>query len=79
MLHLLHYIPERRSQYIDLIEDVIPLYAVKVSVKAPQEVKAVTLVPEQESLAYEQQGDRIEFVTPKLVGHQMVALDFGGA
>ena len=39
-MHLLHYIPERRSQDIDIIEDVIPLYDVKVSIKVPEIVAA---------------------------------------
>ena len=79
VVHLLHYIPERRSQSIDIIEDVIPLYNVEVSVKVPRKVRAVTRVPEQEALAYEQKGGRVEFVLPELVGHQMVALDFDHA
>jgi len=78
VVHLLHYIPERRSQYIDVIEDVIPLYEVKVSVKAPEKVRDIVCVPENDPLAYEQKGDRVEFVLPELVGHQMVALNFRG-
>lgn len=76
VLHLLHYIPERRSQDIDVIEDVIPLYQVRVSVKAPQPVKSALCVPEGEALPFEQKGGRVEFVLPKLHGHQMVALHF---
>jgi len=79
VVHLLHYIPERRSQDIDVIEDVIPLYDLNVSVRVPQKVKAVTCVPEQQALPFEWIGERIEFVLPKLVGHQMVALDFDRA
>jgi hypothetical protein len=79
VVHLLHYIPERRGRDFDVIEDVIPLYEVKVSVKVPQRVKAVTRVPEQETLTYDQKGDRVEFVLSELVGHQMIALEFGRA
>ena len=74
VVHLLHYIPERRSQEIDTIEDVIPLYNVKISIKTPK-VEAVKCVPEEELLKYEQRDGRIEFVLPQLVGHQMVALE----
>jgi len=76
VVHLLHYIPERRSQEIDTIEDVIPLYNVKISVKLPK-VKAVIRAPEREPLAYHQNDERIEFVLPQLVGHQMIALELG--
>lgn len=75
VLHLLHYIPERRSQDIDIIEDVIPLHDVKISVKATA-VKDVMLVPERIPLEFERDGNRIEFVVPILAGHQMVALEF---
>lgn len=76
VIHMLHYIPERRSQLIDVIEDVIPLYQVKVSVKVPQQVNTVNLVPEQETLTFKQNGGRVEFVLPKLNGHQMIELQF---
>ena len=74
IVHLLHYIPERRSQEIETIEDVIPLYNVKISIKLPK-VKDVMSVPEQESLPYEQKNGRVEFMVPQLVGHQMIALE----
>lgn len=74
VIHLLHYIPERRSQEIDTIEDVIPIYNVKISIKSP-EIKAVLCVPEQEPLTFTRRYGRVEFVVPRLVGHQMLALE----
>jgi hypothetical protein len=74
VIHLLHYIPERRSQEIDVIEDVIPLYHLEISVKLSK-VKAVMRVPEKEPLEYRLKDGRIEFVVPRLVGHQMIALE----
>ncbi len=76
VVHLLHYIPERRSQDIDIIEDVIPLYDLEISVRAPTEIKAVTCVPEGEALDFTQVDGRVTFVLPKLMGHQMVELTF---
>jgi hypothetical protein len=75
-VHLLHYIPERRSQTIDIIEDVIPLNDIKISIRVPGTVTGVACVPEATSLTYRQVGDRVEFTLPRLVGHQMVALSF---
>jgi len=74
VLHLLHYIPERRGTEFDIIEDVIPLNDVKVSVKAPRKVKAVTCVPDGDSLDFAEVGGRVEFVVPRLEGHQMIEL-----
>jgi hypothetical protein len=74
IVHLLHYIPERRSQEIDIIEDVIPLYNVKISIKLPN-VRAVMVVPQQKPLLCQQKDGRVEFVLPQLIGHQMIALE----
>jgi hypothetical protein len=76
IVHLLHYIPERRGQDFDVIEDVIPIFDVKVSVRVPREVREVVCVYEQDPLEFEQNMGRVEFVLPKLEGHQMIALMF---
>lgn len=76
VVHLLHYIPERRCKDIDIIEDVIPLYDVKVSVKVPKEVKGVVMVPQNEALKFEVKDGRTEFTVPKTNGHQMIELSF---
>lgn len=75
-LHLLNYIPERRGQDFDVIEDVIPLYNLKTSVRVPRRVRAVTAVPQGVKLAFQQKGERVEFMLPKLEGHQIIALNF---
>ena len=74
VLHLLHYVPERRGQDFDVIEDVIPIYELGVSLRASRKVKGVTCVPEGVSLPFEQDGGRVTFTLPKLVGHQMVEI-----
>jgi hypothetical protein len=76
VLHLLHYIPERRGLRFDIIEDVIPLFNIPVSVKVPAAVQSVVCVPQQEALDFRQQDGRVEFVVPSLEGHQMVVLHF---
>lgn len=76
VLHMLHYIPVRRSATIDVIEDVIPVYDVPVSVRlGEQAVKSVTLVPDGETLTFEQDGVYVRFTVPVVSGHQMVALE----
>lgn len=74
VVHLLHYIPERRGADFDVVEDVIPLYNLKVSVRVEQPIRSVQAVPEGKSLQFTQQGGRVEFELPKLHGHQMVEL-----
>ena len=77
VLHLLHYIPERRGREIDTIEDVIPLHDISVSVLAPKPVQAVICAPGGEQLPFAVKDGRIEFTVPHVIGHQMVELAFG--
>jgi hypothetical protein len=76
VLHLLHYIPERRGELFDVVEDVIPLHHVSISVRVPQQVKHVATAPQGEILSFTMQGERVEFVVPIIHGHQMVELRF---
>ena len=76
ILHLLHYVPERRGTQFDVIEDVIPLYNVPVSVRVPREVASVVAVGGA-ALPFTMEGDRINFTVPEVMGHQMVEINFG--
>jgi hypothetical protein len=74
VLHLLHYIPERRGADFDVIEDVIPLHDLEVSVRA-EGVRRVVTAPEGAELPHRSEGGRVVFTLPRLNGHQMVALE----
>ncbi len=90
VVHLLHYVPERVSQTLDVIEDVIPLYNVKISVRIPSmmpesgvgnvrkvgKVSRVELVPAHQELPFAAVGERVEFTVPEIRGHQMVSVEF---
>lgn len=74
ILHLLHYIPERRGQRFDVIEEVLPLYNLRVRVTLPEGVTAAEIVPEGTALPLEKDGDSVSFTLPELVGHAIVSL-----
>jgi hypothetical protein len=74
ILHLLHYIPERRGQAFDIIEDIIPLFDTKISVQVPGNINSVKLVPAGETLEFSQDGNRVNFTIPKIEGHAMVEI-----
>lgn len=74
VVHLLHYIPERLSQSIDVVEDVIPLYNVRLSLRVPGPVSKVQLVPEMQEVDFETVGERIEFAVPQIAGHQLACV-----
>jgi hypothetical protein len=73
---LLHYVPERRGQDFDTIEDVVPVFGIQASVRVPKAVREVRCVPDGESLSFRQHGDRVDFTVSYLDGHQIVALTF---
>ena len=83
VVHLLHYLPLRRSATIDVIEDIIPLYNVRVSLRRDIAVHGdaekdalpgVKLVPEMTVLSSEWEGDRLVFTVPVVRGHQMIEI-----
>jgi hypothetical protein len=69
-----HYVPERRGQAFDVIEDVIPLLNVRISVRADRPIASARAVPDGDELPIEQAGGRIDFTLPRLDGHQMIEL-----
>ncbi len=76
IVHLIHYIPERRGEAFDTIEDIIPLYDVSVSVRTPKQVKRVVCQPVNVQMPFEERSGRVEFIIPLLEGHQMVAIEY---
>ncbi|MBN1402676.1 MAG: beta-galactosidase trimerization domain-containing protein, partial [Anaerolineae bacterium] len=74
VLHLLHYVPERRGEAFDVIEDVLPLYDVPVSVRVERPVSSLRLVPEQISLGFTQADGRVHCRVPKIEGHAMIEI-----
>jgi hypothetical protein len=76
VIHLLHYIPERRCKEIDVIEDIIPLYNIKISVNIQRNTSGIRLVPEQKILGFEIKDGRAEFIVPEIKGHQMIEISF---
>jgi hypothetical protein len=79
VLHLLHYIPERRGRLFDTIEDVIPLHDLSVSVRVPRGVRSVTLAPGGDPIPYEARDGRVEVRLERLDGHALLAIDLGEA
>jgi hypothetical protein len=74
VLHLLHYIPERRGEEFDTIEDVIPVFNIPVSIRADSLPHRISLVPQNHSLPFQIMEGRIEFTVPEVNGHQMVEI-----
>jgi hypothetical protein len=74
VLHLLHYIPERRARQLDTIEDVLPLHDLGLSVRVPGSVRAVTAEPGGVALEWAEHDGRVEVRLPRLDGHGLIAI-----
>ena len=85
LVHLLHYVHQRRGKDLDVIEDVIPLYDVEVSIRAAQPPAGVRLVPEDQPVewAWEEiaggAGGYVRLLVPRVDGYQIVQLSGAGA
>jgi len=75
VLHILHYIPERRSKAIDTIEDLIPLYNIELKVKLQHKPGKVYCAPSGEELDFTDTGDYMKVTVPKVKGHEMIIFE----
>ena len=71
-LHLLSYVPVRKSAMIDIIEERTKVNHVELSLQLPYEIKKARLVPENISLQY--QDGRL--IVPEIDGYAIVELTY---
>ncbi len=76
VIHLLHYIPERRSTKMDVIEDVIPLHDIELSVLVSDKPKKVELVPQMQKVDFEYSKGRVNCKINQVEGHQMISVSY---
>jgi hypothetical protein len=74
ILHLLHYVHQRRGQSLDIIEDVISLHHVELSIRAEQVPSVVQLVPEQQPVDWTWADGYVHLKVPQVNGYQMIQL-----
>lgn len=75
IVHLLHYIPEKRCSDIHTIDDVIPLYNLEVRLRADEKIKRVALAPEGKEIGFIQKDGYVTFTVEKLDGYQVVSVE----
>lgn len=75
IVHLLYYPAERRARNLDIIEDIIPLSALKVSLSLPEPPSTVYLAPDCTPLPFTYRTGRVELVLPELRGHAMLVFE----
>jgi len=74
ILHVLHYIPERRCQATDTIEDIIPLHDIELSLLLPKEYTNAEDVVNGVKIDAVRAGGRLELTLNKVCGHAMISM-----
>ena len=72
---MLQYAPERRTEKLDIVEDIVPLHDVPMSVKLPSAPKSVYVAPERTPLKFEYANGRASVTIPRVNGHAMVVFE----
>jgi hypothetical protein len=75
VVHLLHYIPERRATELDTIEEAIPLFGVSLAVHLDAAPRRAYLAPSSEDLQPDWRDGFAHVTVPEVRGHQMVVFD----
>jgi hypothetical protein len=75
IIHLLHYIAERKSRSLDIVDTKIPLYNHTLKVKTDRVPSRVYATPSMQDLFYQMSEGYIVITVPELVGHMMVVVE----
>ena len=76
ILHLLYASPVKRGKSIEIIEDIIPIYNTKVSVRLEDKPKRIYLAPENEDIDFEYTDGKAEITVDIIDCHQMVVIEY---
>jgi hypothetical protein len=74
IVHLLHYVPQRRGKNLDVVEDVLPLHDVTLAVRSDRLPSAVNLVPQCRALEWTYADGYVHFTLPRIDGYQIVQI-----
>jgi hypothetical protein len=87
VLHLLYATPVKRgaaqsqwasgTQSVEVIEDLVPLHDISCEVRVGESVSFVTLEPQGQALPFKQTEAAVRFTVPRLLCHQVVAIQVG--
>ena len=74
IVHLLHYVHQRRGRGLDVIEDVLPLHDIEICVQADYLPVEVLLVPEMQPAEWSWDDGYIRLRVPVVNGYQIIQL-----
>ena len=74
IVHLLFAHTTNRGENTEIIEDIVPIYNVKVSVKCDKPSEVI-LVPQMKKIEFDYIDGKAEFVVPEVNVHQIISLE----
>ncbi len=75
ILHALYASPVKRGKNIEVIEDIVPVYDTKFSLKLDRKASKIYIAPDKTPLGFSEKDGRIEFILPKLENHAMIVIE----
>lgn len=75
IVHLLFAYTSLRGKNIEVVEDAVPLYDISVSLRCSKAPLRVYLAPQKEELPFTYENGLAHFTVPRLLLHQMVAVE----
>ena len=80
VLHVLNYVPERRAEGLDVVEEAQPIVGAELSVRTGSEPRKVYSAPDGGKLASRFADGYTLFTVPRIDGHAMIVFEgLGGA
>lgn len=80
VLHLLFATPVLRGTLgekpLQVIQDIVELQNIEVSLECRGKASGVVSVPDGASIPFDAEQDRVKFVVPRLLGHQMIEIRY---
>lgn len=75
MIHLIHYIPERKCKSFDIIDTKIPLYNKSVSLRRSQKPSKVYSAPSYKHLDFSYDNGYVHIEVPEIDGYEIVVVE----
>ena len=74
-MNMTYAVPVRRGE-AEIIEDVMPVYNIKVTLKVKEDIKRIYFGVSGEEITAERNGDKISFMIPELHCHTTVVVEY---
>lgn len=75
ILHLLYGQPIKRGA-ASVIEDLPTIYNIPATIRVDEDIKSIKLMPQNENIVFEKNGQIVDFTVPYIQSHQVIVLEY---